>query len=104
MTIPAPNASDSGRLRLGFFTSAAGKGMLFQASAEKSEPTMATPISVTFPIVQVGWSGGYGCITQRPAFRQKSVKFAVRATSVENQNPSSTSAASDPTLATVNTF
>src|SRR6202044_2395093 len=101
MTIPAPSASESGKFRLGFFTSAAVNVMLFHASAENSEPTIATPISVNVPIVHIGWSGGYGCITQSPAIRQKSVKFAFRATSVENQNPSSTSAASDPTFATV---
>ena len=41
-----PNASESGRLRPGFFTSAAVKVTLFQASIAKSEPTIATPISV----------------------------------------------------------
>ena len=78
--MPAPRASESGKFRLGFFTSAAVKVMLFQASAEKSEPTIATPTSVSVPIVQIGWSGGYGCITHNPAFRQKSVKLVARAT------------------------
>jgi len=42
MTVPVPMASESGRLRCGFFTSPAVKVTLFQASAEKSEPTFAT--------------------------------------------------------------
>ena len=39
-----PSASESGTSRRGFFTSPAVKVMLFQASAENSEPTCATPI------------------------------------------------------------
>ena len=40
---PAPSAS--GRFRLGFCTSAAAKVTLFQASLEKSEPTIAAPMT-----------------------------------------------------------
>ena len=46
MTTPVPSASESGKLRLGFFTSPAVKVTLFQASAEKSEPTCATASTV----------------------------------------------------------
>ena len=38
MTMTVPSASDSGMLRRGSFTSPAVKVMLFQASAENSEP------------------------------------------------------------------
>ena len=99
-----PKASESGRLRPGFFTSAAVKVTLFQASMAKSDPTIATPTSVSVPIIHVGLSGGYGCSTERPALRQKSVKFAARAAAVENQKPRSTSAASEPIFATVKIF
>src|ERR1700723_671288 len=104
MTIPVPNANDSGKFRLGFFTSAAVNVMLFQASAEKSAPTIATATRLIVPIVQIACSGGYGCITHRPALRQKSVKFACRAIIVDDQKPIMTRLASEPTLATVNTF
>src|SRR5580698_2160550 len=102
--MPVPSASDSGKLRLGLRTSAAVKVTLFHASAEKSAPTMATPISVSVPILQIEPSGGYGCIVLSPAPRQKSVKFVERAMAVEYAKPSSTSAASEPTFATVKTF
>ena len=49
MTTPVPSASDSGRLRLGFFTSPAVNVTLFQASAEKSDPTCATARMVRVP-------------------------------------------------------
>ena len=42
MTMIVPSASDSGMLRRGSFTSPAVNVMLFQASAEKSEPVCAT--------------------------------------------------------------
>jgi hypothetical protein len=38
-------ASAIGRLRAGFFTSAAANVTLFQASLENNEPTSAAPIS-----------------------------------------------------------
>ncbi len=44
-----PSASESGTSRRGFFTSPAVKVMLFQASAEKSEPTCATPYATSKP-------------------------------------------------------
>ena len=40
---PVPSPSASGRLLLGLRTSAAAKVTLFQASLEKSEPTIAAP-------------------------------------------------------------
>src|SRR5271154_414943 len=44
-----PNTIESATSRLGFFTSAAVKPMLFQASAENSEPTCATPNATKMP-------------------------------------------------------
>jgi hypothetical protein len=54
MTTPVPNASESGKLRLGFFTSPAVKVTLFQASAENSEPTCATARIVRVPTITIG--------------------------------------------------
>ena len=51
-------ASESGRLRRGFFTSPAVKVMLCQASAEKSEPVCATQIATNSPKAVVGAEPG----------------------------------------------
>src|SRR5437899_5106203 len=44
-----PRAIESATSRFGFFTSAAVKPMLFQASAENSDPTCATPNATNNP-------------------------------------------------------
>jgi hypothetical protein len=49
ITINVPNANASGILRFGSFTSPAVNVMLFQASAEKSEPVWATQIPTNKP-------------------------------------------------------
>src|SRR5215203_1338674 len=49
MTREVPAASESGMLRFGFLTSPAVKVMLFQASAENSEPTWATQKAMNRP-------------------------------------------------------
>ena len=49
MTIIVPSAMESATSRFGFFTSPAVKPMLFHASAEKSEPTCATPKATNSP-------------------------------------------------------
>src|ERR1700732_3270695 len=49
ITITVPNAIDNATSRLGFFTSAAVNPMLFQASAENSEPTCETPSATNNP-------------------------------------------------------
>ena len=49
MTMIVPNAIDSATSRFGFFTSAAVKPMLFQASAENSEPTCETQSATKSP-------------------------------------------------------
>src|SRR6185437_2760126 len=103
-TNPVPRASESGRLRPGFRTSDEVKVTQPQASIEKREPTIATPTSVMVPIIHCGLSGGYGCISESPALRQKSVKFACRAISVEKKMPSSTIPARDAIFPTVKMF
>ena len=49
MTMNVPSASDSGMLRRGSFTSPAVNVMLFQASAEKSDPVCDTQIATNRP-------------------------------------------------------
>ena len=49
MTMTVPSASDSGMFRRGSFTSPAVNVMLFQASAEKSDPVCATQIATNRP-------------------------------------------------------
>src|SRR5690348_15923562 len=84
-------ASARGRLRVGFCTSAAAKVTLFHASLENREPTMAAPITGTTARVQ-------GTVPQ------KDEKFAAATAGCRHTvSPNSTSAASAPTLATLNT-
>src|SRR5215469_16818201 len=104
MTAPLPRASDNGRFRLGFLTSAAVKVTLFHASAANRAPTMATPTKVIVPMNQVGLSGGYGCWAPSEALRQKSVKFAERAAAVEKKTPRRARPAKAAAFATVNMF
>ena len=89
MSVPRPSAR--GTLRLGFCTSPAAKVTLFQASLEKSEPTIAAPRT------------GIIASDQSPV-PQKSAKLA-DATSGRRKKvrPKITSTASAPTLATLNT-
>src|SRR5271156_5711101 len=54
--MPVPMASESGRLRRGFFTSPAVKVMSCQESAEKSEPVCATQIATSRPKAVVALS------------------------------------------------
>src|SRR5258707_2560808 len=49
MTIVVPSASENGMFRRGSFTSPAVNVMLFQASAEKSEPVCETQIATNNP-------------------------------------------------------
>src|SRR5215471_2359528 len=91
-TTATPSARDSGRLRLGLRTSPAVNVMLFQESDEKSEPTMATPTSLTE-------------VRPQPALRQKSVKLEATASGLRpTRKPAPTSANKVPTLANVKTF
>jgi len=49
MTIIVPNAMERATIALGIFHFGGSKPMLFQASAEKSEPTCATPNAIKRP-------------------------------------------------------
>ena len=105
--MPVPKASESGRLRLGFFTSPAVNVTLFQASAEKSEPTWATARMVRVPTKAIGppTPTCTACCAPSPAFRQKSVKFAAIACAFLPMNsPRITSANSAEVLAKVKMF
>src|SRR3954470_18477759 len=89
-TIATPSASDRGRLRLGFRTSPAVKVTLFQASEENSDPTIATPTSLTDSKFH-------------PALRQKSVKLLATAAGLRpTRKPAPTNPSRAPILANVN--
>ncbi len=74
MTTPVPSASDSGMLRRGFFTSPAVKVMLFQASAENSEPVCATQMPTNSPNAVAAVSPG--AISPLPRGVHRSPKLA----------------------------
>ena len=89
MTSAVPAASASGRLRVGFRTSAAAKVTLFHASLLKREPTMAAPTSGTSARVH-------------GAEPQKLPKLVATTSGCRNtKSPSRMSAASAPTFAKV---
>src|SRR5215207_7444613 len=91
LTSPVTIASARGRLRVGFLTSAAAKVTLFHASLEKSDPTIAAPIT------------GNTARLQSPV-PQKLEKLAAATSARRNRvRPSSTSTARAPILATLKT-
>jgi hypothetical protein len=86
-----PTASASGRFRLGFCTSAAAKVTLFQASLEKSDPTIAAPMMGTMARLQSPVPQNVAKLALATSGRRNSV------------SPQSTSTASAPTFATLKT-
>src|ERR1051326_1577307 len=101
ITTPVPMASERGRLRFGFFTSPAVNVTLFQASAEKSEPTCATARIVNTP------TNGPAAVplAECGRSRQKLPKFADIASALRaTKAPANTSPASADTLAMVKMF
>src|SRR4029077_2615585 len=95
-------ANERGRLRLGFFTSPAVKVTLFQASAEKSEPTCATARIVSTPTNGPAAAPEAECGESN---RQKLPKFAAMACALrETKIPATTRPASAETLVMVNRF
>src|SRR6185437_2968202 len=104
VTIIVPKKSASGRLRPGRFTSEAVKVMSYQASEAKSDPTIATPTTVTVEISHVLTPGGYACCTESPALYQKLWKFAATASARANRNPTITNAAKETVFTLVKTF
>ena len=73
MTTPVPSASESGRLRFGFFTSPAVKVTLFQASAENKDRVWATASMVKVPTITMGppTPTCSACCAPSPALSQK---------------------------------
>ncbi len=91
-TTSTPTPSESGRLRRGLRTSPAVKVTLFQASEEKSAPTIATPTRRTVSKFQ-------------PELRQKPVKLAVTAAGLRpTRKPAPTRPKIAAILAKVKTF
>ena len=98
-------------LRLGFFTSPAVKVMLFQASAENSDPTCTTARITSRFTSTIGppTPTCTGCSELQPAFFQNSLhpapKFASQAAALRpTVKASRISAASDSALAVVKMF
>jgi hypothetical protein len=103
MTITVPNASARGMLRRGSFTSPAVNVMLFQASAEKSEPTCATHSAISMPNVVVASSPGASATAPRGVHR--SPKLLVTACEFQpTSKPTAISAMSAPVFVVVKTF
>src|SRR6266567_7964061 len=110
MTRMVPAARESGMLRCGCFTSPAVKVMLFQASAEKSEPTWATQNAMKSPkapveAITAGKEERSGLIVSTPCGVQKSEKLALMASAFRPMNrPMKMRAIKDRVLAEVKTF
>ena len=114
ITMMVPKAIDSATSRFGFFTSAAVKPMLFQASAEKSEPTWATPNATNRPkaplaAVMVGTKlrrkfapGSIGCA---PRMAHRWLKFSeIAAAFLPTNTPRRISPTSESVFALVKIF
>src|SRR6202162_2519782 len=105
---------ESATSRLGFFTSAAVNPMLFQASAEKSDPTCATPNAINNPkaplaAVMVGTKprrkSAPGSIGSAPRIAQKCEKLSLTAAALRPTNTQSTiSPSSESVFALVKIF
>src|SRR6266513_1872531 len=110
MTSPVPKASDSGMFRRGSLTSPAVNVMLFQASAENSDPTCATHTAINIPSAPpvadtVAINDRSDLIGDTLPGVQKFVKFALSASALRpTKIPSAISASSDNVFAEVNTF
>ena len=102
-----PSASDSGRLRLGFFTSPAVKVTLFQASAENSEPTCATASIVSVPTMTTGRRPDLNGVQRAQSRIVPEVRAKIRGQRLRiapQQNPNTTSPSSAETFAVVKIF
>ena len=109
-----PKAIESATSRFGFFTSAAVKPMLFQASAENNEPTWATPYATNNPnaplaAVIVGTKVfrklAPGSIVCALRIVQKWLKFSVIAPAfLPTKMPRKITPTSESVFALVNTF
>jgi hypothetical protein len=103
MTSPVPKASESGMLRRGSFTSPAVNVMLFQASAEKSEPVCATQMPTNRPNAVAAVKPG---TILQPAARRPEVAEVVGAPRrvPADDDAEQISAMSAPVFAVVKTF
>src|SRR5262249_45728427 len=104
-TNPVPNRSESGMFLRGSRTSPAVKVMLFQASAENSEPTCPTQIAINIPSAPpvaetTPTNGRSDVIGETAAGVQNYARVTLSATKI----PSTTSAKSDSVFADVKTF
>src|SRR5581483_9227208 len=110
ITSPVPNKSESGIFRRGSRTSPAVNVMLFQASAENSEPTCPTQIAITIPsapaVAETAPTNGKSDVIGEIAVGvQKFAKLAWSASALcPKKMPSTTNANSDSVFADVNTF
>src|SRR5439155_18999924 len=110
MTNPVPNKSESGMFRRGSRTSPAVNVMLFQASAENSEPTCPTQIAINNPsappIAETAPTNGRSDVIGEAAVGvQKFVKLAWSASALRaTQIPRQTNAMRESVFADVNTF
>ena len=103
MTMMVPSASDSGMLRRGSFTSPAVKVMLFQASAEKSEPVCETQMATNRPNAVIADSPG--TMSTAPRGVQRLPKLSATAVWFQpSSRPTRISPTSAPVLAVVKTF
>ena len=110
ITSPVPNNSESGMFRRGSRTSPAVNVMLFQASAEKSEPTWATQTAINIPSAlpvaeTAPMNPRSDVIGETAVGVQKFAKFACNAPALRpTKIPSTTSAMRESVFADVNTF
>ena len=103
MTMQVPSASDSGIFRRGSFTSPAVNVMLFQASAEKSDPVCDTQTAMNRPNAVVAFNPGTMSTIPRgvqglPKLSDTAVWFQPSST------PTRIRPSSAPVLAVVKTF
>src|SRR6266850_309207 len=110
MTMNVPRARESGMLRLGSFTSPAVKVMLFQASAENSDPTWATQNATMRPknplaADTAGRNEKSGVIVATSRGAKGEAKFsAMTAAFLPTKRPMTIRSRSDSVLADVKTF
>src|SRR6266853_4314200 len=103
ITIVVPTASESGTFRRGSFTSPAVNVMLFQASAEKSEPVCETQMAMNNPNAVAAETPGV--MSENPRVVQNCPKLSATAVRFQPRiRPTATSPTTAPIFAVVNTF
>ena len=103
MTIEVPSASESGMLRRGSRTSPAVKVMLFQASAEKSDPVCDTQTATKRPNAVTAVKPG--TISTAPRVVQRLPKLSATAVWFQPRStPTRIRPRSAPVFAVVKTF